>query len=381
MRKIPFGRPIIGDEEKQAVCEVLDSGMLVHGEKIKEFEREFASFTDAPYAAGVASCTAGLHLVYFSLGIKPGDEVIVPAQTHTATAHAVELTGGKPVFVDADKGTGNIDIDQIEGSITDRTKAISVVHFLGMPVDMTRVLQIAGKYDLPVIEDCALAIGTYFNGIHAGLHGDIGCFSFYPVKHMTTAEGGMAITKNGELAEAITRERAFGMDRHVGERKLPGIYDVQGLGFNYRMNEIQAVIGIEQIKRLPYFLKKRKENYEAMTQGLQEINEIELLESSHDGFQSSYYCHTILLKGSLVEKRFDIINSLKSQGVGTSIYYPRPVPEMTYYKEKYGYDNNSFPIASWISSHSIALPIGPHMDLDDVDYVIQTIKDTLVKTR
>lgn len=381
MREIPFGRPIIGDEEKQAVCAVLDSGMLVHGEKIKEFESGFASFTDAPYAVGVASCTAGLHLVYFSLGIKPGDEVIVPAQTHAATAHAVELTGGKPVFVDAEKRTGNIDIDQIEGSITDQTKAISVVHFLGMPVDMSRVMQIAGKYNLPVIEDCALAIGTYFDGVHAGLHGDIGCFSFYPVKHMTTAEGGMSITKNGDLAGAITRERAFGMDRHVGERKLPGMYDVQELGFNYRMNEVQAVLGIEQIKRLPYFLKKRKENYEAMTRGLQEINELELLESSHDGFQSSYYCHTIILKGSLVEKRFDIINSLKSQGVGTSIYYPRPVPKMTYYKEKYGYDNNSFPAASWISSHSIALPIGPHMDLDDVHYVIQSIKDTLAKTR
>jgi len=381
MRVVPFGRPIIGDEEKQAVCAVLDSGMLVHGKKINEFENDFAGFANAPHAVGVASCTAGLHLVYFSLGIKPGDEVIVPAQTHTATAHAVELTGGKPVFVDADKMTGNIDIDQIEDNITKRTKAISVVHYLGMPVDMARVMQIAAKYSLPVIEDCALAIGTYFNGVHAGLHGDVGCFSFYPVKHMTTAEGGMVITKNGELARVLTRQRAFGMDRHVGERKLPGLYDVQGLGFNYRLNEIQAVIGIEQIKRLPSFLKKREANYEALTKGLKEINEIELFASSHDGFQSSYYCHTMILAKGLVGKRFDIINSLKSQGVGTSIYYPRPVPEMTYYKDKYDYDNNSFPIASWISAHSIALPTGPHIDLDDVDYIIKAIKKALSDTK
>jgi perosamine synthetase len=381
LRNIPFGRPIIGDEEKQAVCAVLDSGMLVHGEKIKEFESAFAGFTNAPYAVGVASCTAGLHLVYFSLGIKPGDEVIVPAQTHTATAHAVELVGAKPVFVDAERETGNIDIDQIEEKITDRTRAISVVHFLGMPVDMARVVQIAKRYNLVVVEDCALAIGAYFNGVHVGIHGDVGCFSFYPVKHMTTAEGGMAITNNGDLAGRLTKQRAFGMDRHFGERKLPGLYDVQGLGFNYRLNEIQAAIGIEQIRRLPGFLKKRKENYDALTLGLQGINEIELLVSSHDGFESSYYCHTMILKESLAEKRFDIIAGLKLKGIGTSIYYPRPVPEMTYYREKYGFGENLFPVASRISTCSIALPVGPHIGVEDIEYVVKSIKTTLTEIR
>jgi len=177
MLNIPFGKPILGDEEKQAVLEVMDSGILAHGKKIHEFEDAFAKFTGASAAAGLASCTAALHLFYFHLGIGPGDEVIVPAQTHTATAHAVELVGAKPVFVDAESRTGNIDIDQIEGAITGRTRAISVVHFLGMPVDMDRINAIAEKHDLRVLEDCALAIGTRFKGVHAGLLGGAGCFS------------------------------------------------------------------------------------------------------------------------------------------------------------------------------------------------------------
>src|SRR3989338_6141324 len=181
---------------------VLDGPILVHGPKSKEFESDFAAYTKAPHAVSVSSCTAGLHLMYFSKGLGPGDEVIVPAQTHTATAHAVELCGAKPVFVDAEKKTGNIDIGKIEAAITKRTKAISVVHYLGMPVDMEKVVKIADKHNLFVVEDCALAIGSFFKGIHAGLHGDAGSFSFYPVKHITTAEGGMVITRHKEIADA-----------------------------------------------------------------------------------------------------------------------------------------------------------------------------------
>ena len=206
LREISFGRPMIGAEEKQAVADVLSGPILVHGPKAKEFEEAFAAYTRADYAVSVSSCTAALHLSYFNLGLGVGDEVIVPAETHTATAHAVEICGAKPVFVDAEQRTGNIDIRQIESKITDRTRAISVVHFLGMPVDMDGINKIARKYNLFVVEDCALAIGTYFKGVHAGLYGDVGCFSFYPVKHITTAEGGMLITKNREIAERICRQ-------------------------------------------------------------------------------------------------------------------------------------------------------------------------------
>lgn len=381
MRTIPFGRPIIGEEEKKAVMEVLDNPILVHGPRSRDFEKSFASFTGAPYAVCVSSCTAAMHLTYFCLGLGPGDEVIVPAQTHTATAHAVEFTGAKPVFVDAEIETGNIDIDSIEENITERTKVISVVHYLGMPVNMERINAIAKKHDLFVLEDCALAIGTKYKGVHAGLLGDVGCFSFYPVKHMTTAEGGMLITKDKGIASKIERLRAFGVDKHMGERKISGVYDVTMLGYNYRMNEIQAAIGIEQLKKIDGFLEKREENYRILTAGMREIPEIELLTSTHDEFQNSYYCLSILLKEKHKEKRFEIANFLNENGIGTSVYYPKPVPHMTYYKEKYGYGDDSYPNASRISDSSIALPVGPHLDTVDMEYIIKTLKKSIHEVR
>jgi dTDP-4-amino-4,6-dideoxygalactose transaminase len=377
MKSIPFGKPIIGDEERKAVMEVLNGSILVHGARAKEFESVFSKYTGAGYAVSTSSCTAALHLSYFYYGLGKGDEVIVPAQTHTATAHAVELCGAKPVFVDSEKDTGNIDIDQIESYITERTKAISIVHFLGMPVDMARIIEIAKKYNLFVIEDCALALGSYFNGVHAGLHGDVGCFSFYPVKHMTTAEGGMLITNSEDIAKKITRQKAFGVDRHMGERSIPGVYDVTMLGFNYRLNEIQAAIGIEQMKRLDGFIKKRKENYELLSAGIENINEIGQFLSSHGKYQSSYYCLSILLNDSISSKRFEIVSQLKQKGVGTSVYYPKPVPCLTYYKNKYGYREKDFPVASWISESSIALPVGPHLDKEDMEYIINSVKNTV----
>ena len=381
MKTIPFGRPMIGEEEKSAVMEVLNDPILVHGPRSKEFENSFAAYTKAPHAVSVSSCTAALHLSYFYLKLKAGDEVIVPAQTHNATAHAVEFCGAKPVFVDAEIKTGNIDIDQIEPLITERTKAISIVHFLGMPVNMDRINEIAKKYGLFVVEDDALAIGTYYKGVHAGLLGDAGCFSFYPIKHMTTAEGGMLITRNEEIATGITRQRAFGVDRTQGERKIPGIYDVTMLGYNYRMNEIQAALGIEQVKRMNEFLKQRKLNYERLYDGLKEIDEIFLFQSSHGDYQSSYYCLSMLLNESLVKKRFEIVDYLKGHGVGTSVYYPHPVPHLTYYKEKYDYGEETYPVAAMISNGSIALPVGPHLDIEDMDYITESIRKAIKESR
>ena len=208
LRTIAFGRPMIGEAEKAAVAEVLSGPILVHGPRSQQFENDFAAWTGAPYAVSVSNCTAGMHLVYFAMGYGPGDEIIVPAMTHTATAHAACLVGATPVFVDCERRTGNIDIDAIENKITPRTRAISIVHFLGMPVDMVRINAIARKHNLFVLEDAALAVGTKLDGVHAGLHGDVGVFSFYPVKHITTAEGGMVITRNEDLARRIRLARA-----------------------------------------------------------------------------------------------------------------------------------------------------------------------------
>ena len=246
-----------------------------------------------------------------------------------------------------------------------------------MPVDMPRLMKIANKHNLFVIEDCALAIGSMIDGKHAGLFGDTGCFSFYPVKHMTTAEGGMLITENEEIANSIKRKKAFGVDRTVSERKIPGIYDVTLLGFNYRLNEIQSAIGIEQIKKLPDFLAVRKANFSLLADSLSSIDEITLLQSSTERLISSHYCLSVILDDNIAKKRFEIVNSLNTSGVGTSIYYPHPVPELTYYKEKYGLNHSNYPMAKRISDNSIALPVGPHLTSEDILVIANELKKAI----
>jgi len=381
MREIHFGRPTIGDAERAAVMDVLNGPILVHGPRAVAFEQAFAAWTGAPHAVSTSSCTAALHLAYFYLGLGTGDEVIVPAQTHVATAHAVELTGATPIFIDAERQTGNIDIAQIEVSLTPRTRAISVVHYLGLPVDMDRVTAIARKRGLFVVEDCALSLGSRYRGVHTGLLGDVGCFSFYPVKHITTAEGGMITTTQPEIAAKIGRQKAFGVDRAHGDRKVPGVYDVTMLGFNYRMNEIEAAIGIEQLKRLDGILTVRQRNYRALHRALSEIDEITLLQTSNGVFESSYYCLSILLNARLAALRFELVSKLNAVGIGTSVYYPKAVPHLTYYREKYGFAPERFPNASWISDASIALPVGPHLDEDDMAYIASTLRAAISELR
>jgi len=376
--KIPFGVPMIGVAERNAVMNVLSQSILVHGPKANQFEESFACFAGADHAVSVSSCTAGMHLIYFALGYGPGDEVVVPAQTHVATAHAVELTGAKAVFVDAESETGNIDIGAVEAAITLRTRAIAVVHYLGVPVDMTSLVALAKRKGLFLLEDCALAIGARVDGLHVGLHGNAGVFSFYPVKHMTTAEGGMIILRDSALAGKIRMLRAFGVDRSHGERKIPGIYDTVALGFNYRMSEIHAAIGIEQLKRLPNFLVRRRENFEALSKCLHQAPGLRILPQFFDGYiESSAYCLGLLLEGDYANKRSMIMMSLENQGIGTSVYYPRPVPAMTYYREKYKQDLADYPIASNISKTILCLPVGPHLDASDMHIIANKLLETL----
>lgn len=374
---IPFGAPMIGAEERAAVAEVLAGPILVHGPKATAFEQAFAAFTAAPYAVSVSSCTAGMHLIYFDLGYGPGDEVIVPAQTHIATAHAVELTGARAVFVDAEPETGNIDIQQIEMAITPRTRAIVIVHYLGVPVDMPVVMAIARKHNLFVLEDCALSPGAKIDGLHTGLHGDAGVFSFYPVKHMTTAEGGMVILRDGELAAQLKLKKAFGVDRTHGERKVPGVYDVVTLGFNYRMSEIHAAIGIEQVKKLPGFLATRAENHQALSALLNNVNGLRVLPAPMGRLTSCHYCLSVILDDDLAPKRPEIMDALTARGIGSSIYYPQPVPRMSYYRDKYGYDPVQFPVAARLSDQSIALPVGPHLTQSDINEIAMGLTKVL----
>lgn len=376
---IPFGKPIINKNEILAVKKVLESKIYVHGSQSLEFEKKFKEFTKAKYAVSVSSCTAGMHLLYFTLGIKKGDEVIVPAQTHVATAHAVELVGAKPVFIDCDKETGNISLDQIEKKITKKTKAIAVVHFLGIPVEMFKIRKIAKKYNLKIIEDCALSLGAKYKKIHTGLLGTAGVFSFYPVKHITTAEGGMIITNNKLLYKRLTINKALGINKNYTQRKISGFYDAISLGFNYRMSEIHASIGLEQLKKLNFFLKKRMFNFNFLQKKLEIIKDIKILKSQSVDCQNSFYAMNLVLENKLRKKRGEIINFLKKNNIGFSIYYPQPVPRMSYYKNKYGYKASDYVNASNISDHSISLPVGPHINQNSLKKMVLKLCYILIK--
>ena len=373
--------PLIDGLEHKAVRNVLKSPQLVHGPKAKKFEEKFCNFIEGKYCISLNSCTAGLHLSYMYLGIGAGDEVIIPAQSHVATAHAVEYTGAKPVFIDVEKKSGNIDINQIQDKISDRTKAIGLVHFAGLPVDMHPIMDIAKKNNLFVVEDAALALGAKYNNIHVGLIGDAGSFSFYPVKHITTAEGGMLVTKNENLYKTTMRLRAFGYDKMVGERKTQGLYDVDILGYNFRMNEIQASIGVEQLKKLKGFLRKRKKNSHILRKHLIELDEIRCLEDGNEIKEHANYCLIIILNRKLSKQRSEIIKKLKEFGVGTSIYYPGPIPNFRYYREKYNLKKNHYPNALEISMNSIALPVGPHLSSEDMIYISNCLKNIIFKEK
>jgi perosamine synthetase len=377
---IPFGRPMLGDEERAAVMKVMSGSQLVHGPAAKQFEADFQKFVGGGYATSMSSCTTALHLAYVHLGIGPGDEVVVPAQTHVATAHAVAYTGATPVFVDCDPDTGNVSAARIAERLSPRTKAISVVHYLGLPVDMGPVLKLARSRNLFVVEDAALSLGATYDGTNTGLIGDVGCFSFYPVKHITTAEGGMFLTRHEDLAKKIERMKSFGYDKQVGQRPVPGHYDVNLLGYNYRLSEIACAIGVEQMRKLPGFLARRAENYAALKSGLGNMEEISILASDGDAIRrGSHYCLTIVLSDQMAGRRGEIIAAINRRGVGTSIYYPVPVPLTTLYRKRDGNAAQGFPNAARISTQSIALPVGPHLGRDETKTVIQAVKAAVLE--
>ncbi len=373
IKKIPFGFPLINKAEKLEIRKVLTGYILAHGPRTKRFEKEFCNFTKAPHAISVSSCTTGMHLVYEALNISRGDEVLVPAQTHVATAHAIEHAGAKPIFIDCDYKTGNIDPKKIEQKITKKTKAITVVHFLGLPVEFFEIKKIAKKYNLKIIEDCALSLGAKAKNVHTGLLGDAGIFSFYPVKHITTGEGGMIITKNKNLAKKLRIMRALGVDKSFNERKIPGMYDAKYLGYNYRLSELQSALGIHQIKKVKYFLKIRKRNFEYLYKKLINLKNLRILPSKYKYYEGSFYCMSIILNKKYKKYRKNIISLLNKKGIGTSIYYPQPVPRMSYYKKKYNYNKKLFKNSEEISDCSICLPVGAHVSIKDCNYIIKII--------
>jgi dTDP-4-amino-4,6-dideoxygalactose transaminase len=284
-----------------------------------------------------------------------------------------------PRFVDSEDHTGNIDTLALESAITERTRAIAVVHYLGVPANMREITEIARRRGLFVLEDCALALGARIKDTHVGLIGDAGVFSFYPVKHITTTEGGMIITKDANFAARLRLLRAFGVDRTHSERTTAGIYDAIELGFNYRMSEVNAAIGLVQLGRVEEFLKRRQENFESISRRLEgrlPRDSRIIPQPCNNLIKSSHYCMSLMLNDDLAEKRTEIMKHMLQNGVGTSIYYPHPVPRMSYYRLQLGCEVQ-VPRATRFSDQSLALPVGPHLSPEDCDYVSRMLLDAL----
>jgi len=368
MRKIPFSAPDIKESDLEAVLNVIRSGWLAHGEYSKKLEELFCKYTGAKYATTVSNCTAGLHLSCLAAGFGPGDEVIVPAQTHTATAHAVEFTGAKAVFADVDLLSGNILLKELENKLNTRTKGVIPVHMAGYPCKMESIKEFCDNNGLVLIEDCAHAIGTMIDGVHAGNFGITGNFSFYPTKQITTGEGGIVISNDEKIIEKVKKLKAFGIDTPPEMRTKPGVYDVQDLGYNYRMTDFQAALGVGQMERYGENVSGRRKNAKLYCEILNNNNGILFTEYSDN---HSYFLFQVILNKYI--DRDKVLIGLKENGIGVSIHYATPVPLMSYYKNKYGYKDKDFPNAVLYGNQSISLPVHAKLTESDIEYICQTL--------
>lgn len=367
MNRIKFGKPLIGNEERTDVAEILTRRALTNAGKVREFEERFQEALGGGRAVALSSCTAALHLGLLALGVGEEDEVILPAQTFVASAHAIEAVGATPVFVDSWPESGVMDPQQTEYAITPKTKAIMPVHYAGRPCYMGTIVDIARRHKLKIIEDCATALGAHHSGKHVGLLGDVGCFSFHPVKHITTCEGGMLVSRDFELAEKVRAMREFGKTAKDPYNDLPGEYDVTGFGMNYRMTELQGAMGVHQLARSPKRLLKRKDNYARLAAAL---SRYDVLDLGPD--HAAAYCLVVVLPDG--RDRRAVREELARDRVETSIYYPGPVPLFTYYRDKYHFQAGDFPAAERISNQSIALPVGPHLGEPQIAQIATAFK-------
>ena len=358
--KVSIAKPIIGEEEIENVVEVLKSGMIAKGPKVAEFEEKFAKWVGAKYAVATNSGTAALHVALLSCGIGPGDEVITTPFTFIATGNAIVYTGATPVFADIDLETYNIDPDTIEDLITDKTKAILPVQLYGQSADMDKIREIAKKHDLLVIEDAAQAHGAMYNDEKVGNMGDMACFSFYPTKNMTTSEGGMITTNNKELAEKARVFRAHGSNIK---------YKHDEIGYNFRSSDIAAAIGLAQLDKIDEFNEKRINNANYLNEGLKNVEGV-ITPASPENRKHVYHQYTIrVTKGN----RDDWVDILTENGIGSGIHYPIPLYNQPIYKEL-GF-TGSAPNAELAADTVISLPVHPSLSKEDLDLVIEAVKD------
>src|SRR5688500_1574160 len=372
--RIPLSDIDFDEAESLAVQSVLKSRWLTMGKVTQEFEATFAAHVQAKHAIAVTNATAALHLACLALGLGPGDEVIVASLTFVATANAVRYVGATPIFADVISSDDlNISPKAIESLVNARTRAIMVVHYAGYPCDMEAILSIAKQHNLFVIEDAAHAVGSELDGRPLGTWGDVGCFSFFSNKNMTTGEGGMMTTNNDDLAQKLNRLRSHGMtsltwDRHKGHAYS---YDVIDLGYNYRIDEIRAAIGLAQLSKVERNNERRRSLTQIYRDALQELApQVAVPFQSHMGKTSAHIMPILLPQET---KRKEFIDSMKENGIQTSIHYP-PIHTFTAYKDTMSWDLS---VTEDVAKREITLPLYPAMSNDDVVVVVSAIQASL----
>jgi perosamine synthetase len=357
---IPIAQPLISDEEIEEVVKVLKSGFIAQGPKVAEFEEKFAEYIGVEHAVATSSGTTALHLALLSLGIEKGDEVITTPFSFAATANSILYTGARPVFVDIDPQTYNLDPEKIEEVVNSKTKAIMPVHLYGQPAEMDHIKQIAENHDLWVVEDAAQAHGALYHNQKIGSLGDMACFSFYPTKNMTTGEGGMITTDSSELADAARVLRAHG----ESERYTHVI-----LGYNFRTTDIAAAIGLVQLKRLDDFNKSRIENAEYLTT---HIKTIEGIESPFimDRVRHVFHQYTVRVENG---KRDILKDFLGENDIGTGVHYPKTIYQQKLYQDL-GIKGNC-PQAEKAAAEVLSLPVHPGLKVEDLEEIVAVLEE------
>jgi dTDP-4-amino-4,6-dideoxygalactose transaminase len=362
---IQLSKPIIGEKEKALVKEVLDSGMLAQGPKVKEFEEKLAKFCGANFAVAVNSGTAAIHASLYAAGIREGDEVITVPFTFVATVNPIIMQRAKPVFVDVKEDTFNIDPNLVLEKITPKTKAIIAVDLYGQIFDYQEIKKIAQDHSLKLIEDAAQSINASLDGKKAGSFGDLGAFSFYATKNLISGEGGAVITDNAEFAELVRRFRHHGQSEQTR-------YEYFDLGYNYRMMDLQAAIALGQIEKIEEFTNKRIENAKLLTEGLKNVKGIKVPFVKPNA-RHVFHQYTIKVDGFKLT-RDELMEHLKKNEIGCGIYYPKPLHLCPWLKSL-GYKEGDFPVSEKLTKQVVSLPVHPSLSKQEIEKIIEVIKN------
>ena len=373
MRFIPYGHQSIDDEDIQSVIEVLKGDWLTTGPTVDRFEQELAKYVDARHAVAVNSGTSALDIAVQALALPKGSEIITTPFTFAATGNAILYNGHSPIFADIDPATRNIDPDQIRRRITSRTRAIIYVDYAGHPCAINEIGDIAQEYDLRLIEDACHALGASYDGRKIGTFADMTIFSFHPVKPITTGEGGAVVTENAELAAKLRMLRSHGITRDIGHMFGEGAswgYDMQYLGRNYRMTDIQAALGLSQLRKISSFIQRRNEIAALYTRVLSDLEWLEL-PSTLEHVTHGWHLYTVLLKGV---DRNALFSYLKERGIGANVHYI-PTYKFSYYQKHYPQDVTSFPGVEDVFNRILTLPLYPDMTDEDVWYISENLHE------